>query len=230
MPGQKRRLSHDSPRQSTKRLATDSAVMSAFNDDDEDSLESILAQIKAHEESEALARKLQEEWDETSDTGNPGLSSSRPRSRRGPSSSTERSFSTNDHPDVIELSDGDSIHDEQTQVPEDDEAMARRLAKEWEIEDSARLNDNHQPPASTSMLSPRRTKRRAKRLVVQSRSGSASDPIAIDDKDDITVPNEKLPPVAQLEECRALFTGDKTCSSCSAKLPSPRGHVNKLIS
>ena len=107
--------------------------------------------------------------------------------------------------------------------------MARRLAKEWEIEDSARLDDNHQPPASTSMLSPRRTKRRAKRLVVQSRSGSASDPIAIDDGDDITIPNEKLPPVAQLEECRALFTGDKTCSSCSAKLPSPRGHVNKLI-
>ncbi|TBU46163.1 hypothetical protein BD309DRAFT_954744 [Dichomitus squalens] len=224
MPGQKRRLSHDSPPKRTKRLAT---APTALNDEDEDSLEAILALIKAHEESEALARKLQDEWNGGSidmDTSGPSSSCPRSSSSRDPNSSTERSPLSPDHADVIDASDGDSCHDERVPVPEDDESMARCLAREWEIEDSVRINDLPRPPP-TSASSVRRIKHKAKRVRVNSPEGSQCDLTTIDDKDDATITNEKLPAVAQLEQCRDFFTGEKTCSSCRSTLPSPRGHV-----
>ncbi len=107
------------------------------DDDDEDSIESILAQIQAQEESEALARKLQEEWNA------PGASVG--------STAPRRPHSTPD--DAIEISDGEG-------APEDDEAMARRLAKEWEAEDVVLIN----PSLSQSKTQPcatRSGKRRA---------------------------------------------------------------------
>ena len=62
MHTRKRRLSTDPASNRSPKKATTTPVVT---DEDEDSLEAILAQIKAHEESEALARKLQEEWNNT---------------------------------------------------------------------------------------------------------------------------------------------------------------------
>ncbi|RPD64686.1 hypothetical protein L226DRAFT_497961 [Lentinus tigrinus ALCF2SS1-7] len=101
----------DSPRKRTKKTAPDPLITV---EDEEDDLASILEQIKAQEESEALARHLQEEWN-----------ASGPSSSGAPSNS---GGATQDHTasvDFIEVSNGGD-------QPEDDEAFARRLAQQWE--------------------------------------------------------------------------------------------------
>lgn len=104
----------------SKRHATEAAVL----EDDEDDLADILAQIKQHEESEALARKLQEEWNGSISNGSGTSSHSR-------SSSSESSI----------LSDNES-----SKSQHDDEAFARRLAAQWAQEDGIAV----EPAASVS--------------------------------------------------------------------------------
>ncbi|KAH9932071.1 uncharacterized protein BXZ73DRAFT_46887 [Epithele typhae] len=174
-----------------KRRATDERD----EDKDEDSLESILAQIKAQEESEALALRLQNEWN---------ASASADASRRASSSRTVVRGGSSRHnnrvapPDAIELSDDDF---EEMQEPEDDEAMARRLAREWQLEDDAQVQLPVTPPPPASAAPEGKGK----------------------GKDDASCP-DLLPPMAKLEEHRDVFTGDKLCP-CGATLPSPRGQV-----
>ncbi|KAI0354631.1 hypothetical protein OH77DRAFT_1425701 [Trametes cingulata] len=122
MRGHKRRLSPESPRKGrrTKRptVAPAPIHISEF-DDGEDSLESILAQIKAQEESEALARQLHEEWNASGPSNASG----------GPSGSRACGSPAPDSDDVILISDDDD------EMQEDDEAVARRLAEERQVVD-----------------------------------------------------------------------------------------------
>ncbi|OSD00825.1 hypothetical protein PYCCODRAFT_1478855 [Trametes coccinea BRFM310] len=178
MRGQKRRLSvepENAPK--TKRPALASGPNA---DDGEDSLESILALIQAQEESEALARKLQQEWNP------PGPSNSSAPKDSGAS----RRAATPDS--VIEISDDEH--------QEDDETIARRLAKQWELEDTV---PGTVPAPPTNLPS---TKGKATSLLnTQS-----------------TTRGEL--PTSALEQFRYLFTRNKTCS-CDAEIPSPRGYV-----
>lgn len=167
-----------SPRKRSKQAATP-------EDDDEDSLESILAQIKAQEESEALAKQLHDEWNA------PGPSSS--RASKGRRAARVARGHNDAAVDVIEISDDDD-------KPEDDEAMAHRLAREWESDGIAVL----EPSASTSQSVPRATRTQN------------------------SITSSDVPYISKLEQHRDLFTGEKTCS-CGAKLASPRGHVRSLF-
>lgn len=92
---------------SAKRRAIEPVI------DYDDDLEAILAQIKQQEESEALARKLQEEWN-----NEPNLGERSGTHQGGPYSPI-------------------TVEDETTDVIlENDEALARRLAFEWDREDN----------------------------------------------------------------------------------------------
>ncbi|KAI1793068.1 hypothetical protein LXA43DRAFT_1127421 [Ganoderma leucocontextum] len=208
MSTRKRRLSSEPSPKTTKNLKLATAPVDD-HDDGDDSLESILARIKAHEESEALAHKLHQEWNSTSSNSvSPSPSSARAHSV-GPSGGTRTELPASAPEDVVIISDGDSVNEP---VPEDDEAMARRLAKEWEIEDSP-LPARHPMPSTSARHA---TKGKAKRSVHHSQSI---------DNDATPAADEHLPAVAKLEQCNDLFTGEKTCPSCGAALPSPRGHV-----
>ncbi|KAI0652529.1 hypothetical protein C8Q79DRAFT_938107 [Trametes meyenii] len=174
----KRSLSPDSPRKDPAKRPTLEPIVNP-DDDDEDSLESILAQIKAHEESEALARRLQQEWNA------PEPSSVQPK-RSAPGGSATRSRSTPD--DAIEI-----LDDEQ----EDDEAVARRLAAQWELEDAVSLNHSPQPAFSMSTFKGK-----------QKYSPEAA----------------TRSPASVLETYKALFSGERNCL-CGVPVSSPRGHV-----
>lgn len=100
-----------------KKQATDDIVLQK----DDDDLADILAQIKQHEESEALARKLQEEWNGESGSRATGSSSSR----------------SNSSPVLAEEGPVD--------LKEDDEAFARRLAAQWAEEDGVAPDDGPGP-------------------------------------------------------------------------------------
>ena len=180
MSARKRRLSTDSPPKRTKKHT----AIPVDDDEGAESLDSILARIKALEESEQLARRLQDEWEASV----PELPST-----RVPSGSTSRSYTTPENP--IEISDGE---DEQ----EDDEAMARRLTREWEMEDGMDMDVDAEVGRPPSYSSPSKGKGK-----------STSD-----------VKEPSVLPVSKLEEHRDLFVGEKTCQ-CGAELHSPRGHV-----
>ena len=219
MSSRKRRLSSDPSPASTKKPAT--APVVNVDDEEDDSLESILARIKAHEESEALAQRLHQEWNDPS--GNSNSVSPSPFSFRehsvGASCGTRTGFAASAPEDAIVISDGDS---DAELVPEDDEAMARRLAEQWEIEDSALYQSQPMLSTSTSHYG-NATKgkvAKAKHLAHLSQS--------IDDHDATPAAHENLPAVSKLEQCKDLFMGNKACSSCGAALPSPRGYVNSL--
>lgn len=186
MTTRKRRLTSESLSQPTKRHATATAVTQSLDDDDEDSIESILAQIKAQEESEALARKLQQEWNLAKSTSGPSTSRV---SAQAPRPST--SYDAGDN--VIEISDDED-------VPENDEEMARRLAREWGTDSEVQI---------------------------LSRLGGASS--ENDKGKSKSAPVSQLPPLAKIDECRDIFVGDKSCSSCGAKVASPRGHVRASL-
>ncbi|GBE77250.1 Baculoviral IAP repeat-containing protein [Sparassis crispa] len=112
MRTRKRRYSdHDTsePSSRTKRRTPQRSEVITISDDEEEPLESVLAKIKAQEESEALARKLQQDW---ADNAQPAPSA-------GTSSNADRGHDE----EVIDL------------TREDDEALAKRLAKEWEALD-----------------------------------------------------------------------------------------------
>ncbi|OSX67171.1 hypothetical protein POSPLADRAFT_1129859 [Postia placenta MAD-698-R-SB12] len=97
MPTRKRRLPMSAtPANGAKRSRTEVIDLS----DEEEPLEAILAQIQAQDESEVLARQLQDEW--------------------------------NNVPSASGSNDGKIEREAVTIDDEDDEALARRLAKEWE--------------------------------------------------------------------------------------------------
>jgi hypothetical protein len=108
MGGIKRRRTL-SPEASSKSSRFDAAFYDV--PDDEEDLASILEKIREQEESEALAKKLQQEFD-------------------GPQAAQ-----------VIDLTQGDDDTLANNEIGpstrEDDEAMAQRLAREWEVLDAA---------------------------------------------------------------------------------------------
>lgn len=150
-------------------------------DNDEDSLENILAQIKAQEDSEALARKLQDEWNAPVPCG-----------RWQPTAGGSGSHNSSGPSDIIVISDDDA---------EDDQAMARRLAKEWDLEDS--VLQSH-PLASSRRPSPPKDKAR--------HSSSDTSPAPL--------------PTSDLAQYRELFVGERSCS-CGFRMPTSRGLVSQ---
>ncbi|OBZ78821.1 Baculoviral IAP repeat-containing protein 6 [Grifola frondosa] len=112
MTGRKRRLSASDAPESAKRVVT---KVINLDEDEEESLESIIARIQAQEESEALARQLQEEWGGTAAPSTPDQSGS---------STARDGFNGRE---VIEISDDEQM---------DDESLARKLAREWEALDN----------------------------------------------------------------------------------------------
>ncbi|KAF4604796.1 hypothetical protein EYR40_003578 [Pleurotus pulmonarius] len=114
---------------STRRASKASIITPEDSDEDED-FQLILQQIKDQEESEALAKRLQEETASTSliiDNENADAGSS---------------MGIVDH----------ECHSEEL---EDDEAMARRLAAEWATQDSFVNNTNHSQIPDTRPTSAR---------------------------------------------------------------------------
>ncbi|KAJ3526987.1 hypothetical protein NM688_g8188 [Phlebia brevispora] len=156
---------HENP---PKRQAREVIVISD-DDEEEESLDHILMRIQQQEESEALARQLQGQFDD----------------RPGPSRATSSSS-----PHVIVPS-----------SDEDDEALARRLAREWAEEDAVAAIAA-QPLPDTSVCQP----------------STSSASVIVADHPRVT-PNERL------NEHFSLFTGNRPCTKCGAQIPSPRGYV-----
>lgn len=111
---------------------------------EEDDMEAILAQIKEQEDSEALARQLEAEWNDSDDM---------------PSTSTKNVKPNISNEDITIISDDGE---------EDDEAMARRLAREWEEQDlirnespepllEAQSSSQSHPPTSWNRPAPRKS-------------------------------------------------------------------------
>jgi hypothetical protein len=178
-----------SPSVSTQRAAKRGALAPAtrdepivISDDEDDSVEIVLARIKEQEQSEALAKQLQDEWRREVLTNNLNL----------PIASSSR---TQDD-DVIMIDSG----------TEDDEAMARRLAKEW---------------AQTGSSSPSRSQETSKKqpCITSKGNSKGKSPEKSSSVGQAHAPDEKL------RECRGAFTADRECSKCGSLVQSPNGHV-----
>lgn len=142
----------------------------------EEDLSSILARIKEQEDSEAFARQLESEWNNE------------------PSTSANGSEVVNRvERDVIVIADDDD-HEE------DDEEMARRLAQEWDEQDS-RFSPFH---FTSSVLN---TEKRRTSI------------------DSLSTPDMNIPPDMKLREHRPLFTQERICPKCNKMVVSPRGLV-----
>ncbi|KAL0951732.1 hypothetical protein HGRIS_008406 [Hohenbuehelia grisea] len=159
------------------KAATSTVIANDGNDDDGDDFANILAQIKAQEESEALAKQLQSEWDTA-----------------GPSSSVVNGATTG------------------MEVSEDDEAMARRLAAEWgESNQGSSADPIHLDAGAT--------------LKEKARISSDETPVERPEPARRLTLVDEVSPDERLAEFRELFTAERDCSKCSAKVPSPRGFV-----
>ncbi|KAF7307392.1 UBIQUITIN-CONJUGAT-2 domain-containing protein [Mycena indigotica] len=146
MPPKRRRSASPSKARKRARVPDEDVIVIS---DEEDDLEEILALIKQNEESEKLARQLNQ--------------------------STHHS----------------------TQECDDDEALARRLAAEWDALDQTQENPEPGP----------------------SKSGSASEPRS-------HIHNElDASPDIKLNEFRPFFTAARPCSKCGKMVAAPRGFV-----
>lgn len=147
------------------------------NDYEED-LDSILVRIKQQEESEALAQQLQSEWNDLPDTS------------ANASNSSGAAIMDVDR-DFIVISEDDASE------AEDDAAMARRLAREWEKE----YSQNNPTDADPSTSAPPRHFK-------------------------LVDLNLETPPDARLLEHRELFVQTRNCPKCNMQIKSPRGLVS----
>lgn len=211
----KRRLSlSQEPDRAPKKQATEEAVLQ----DDEDDLAEILAQIKQHEESEALARKLQEEWNQAAHVD-------------------YNDHASDDGPSMyMDSSEGEDYDEDMHDDLEDDEALARRLTEEWAAEDNAALQQsaaagplalgkyasvnsrstNPDEAADEERESASATHKEVKMGKSSAVSTQAAQPVATDDSDSAS---------AKLMQYRDFFVGSRNCSVCEHELLSPRGYV-----
>jgi len=97
-------------------------------------------------------------------------------------------------------------------IDEDDEALAKRLAREWADEDEEMEISAIQPTPSSSY--------------------TASIPLQPSFEIDRPrkVPDHAKSPDKSLSAFRHLFTATRACSKCGKDVPSPRGHVRQMIS
>ena len=174
--------------------------------DDDDEFAAVLASIRDAEASEALARQLQEEWDAGQSTSSNGNGAG-----HGPGPSSSKNGLTN----------GNGSH-----AVESDEALARRLAKEWgsedvdvellgegfEHDDDARMNGrSSKRSASTAGLSTNKLTngKREKRETYENGTLDSSRTPSSSEEDD-------------LAQYRDLFTTVAECSKCKQTLKVPR--------
>jgi baculoviral IAP repeat-containing protein 6 len=146
----------------------------------EEDLDSILIRIKEQDDSEALALQLEAEWNSTANVPRVGNSNEM---------------------DVIVIPDDDE---------ENDEEMARRLAQEWDEQDSRNVNVPSQPISSSSSRSD-------SPLPVKRRPSSSSFKLS--------PPGPDTPPDEKLLEYQDLFTQERSCPKCNKTVESPRGQV-----
>ncbi|KAH9948225.1 hypothetical protein B0H21DRAFT_258517 [Amylocystis lapponica] len=163
MTGRKRRMPTSDRASSTRAKRQHMETVVVDDGEDEESLESVLARIKAQEESEVLAQHLQAEW------GSQGVAGASAAS----SSSGQTGAET-----------------------EDDEAMARRLAAEWDA-----LDANPEAPSASGLST-----------VASSSNVKGKAPEADTTLDEI------------LRRHEDLFIGSRKCQ-CGNTVSSPRGHV-----
>ena len=167
----------------------------AVPDDEEESLEDILARIKQQEDSERLAKQLHEQW-------NGSVTNESSSHAHRPGTSSQAAI-------VID----DSF--------ESDEALAHRLAAEW---DQGADADNDVVFVGSSAPLP------AARVIAAESSVSkvnkdkgktrASQPIPP------SQPAQEQPPVDEtLAIHRELFTKSRNCTKCGKSIQSPRGLV-----
>src|SRR6202034_4551894 len=93
-----------------------------------------------------------------------------------------------------------------------DEAMARRLALEWQLEDQT-INNASTSSNSVYNLSV---------SLPSSASGEQSFSTCL-------FPDDDDPPDVKLLQFRDFFTGTRTCTKCKKPVESPRGEVSPLF-
>ncbi|TCD71146.1 hypothetical protein EIP91_012094 [Steccherinum ochraceum] len=180
--------SSPSPEPSPKRTRQDSTSTDSHNViellDDDEPLDSIMARIQEQERSEALARQLNEELN---GAGTPGPAQ--------PSGST------------LQHQDEDVI----ARNGEDDEALARRLAAEWDQEGQADVMDVDEPSSSASG-----SKGKSRELPRLTGPDHSSPHIA----NGLHSSTEEV-----LLQHRGVFTASRKCSKCGKDVDTPRGFV-----
>lgn len=137
-------------------------VIEPINVDDDD-LEAILIQIKQQEESEALARRLQEEWNNDL---KPSQSSH--DHRGGPHSPI-------------------TIEDEESNIIVDDETLARRLADEWAREDNTVAENPIPGPSSLRQTEDHAQSRTSSKEKVKAPPPDATPDVVLEDYRDFFV-------------------------------------------
>ena len=100
-------------------------------------------------------------------------------------------------------------------IDEDDEALAKRLAREWADEDEEIEISSIQPAAIGGM---------------PSSSYSIPSQLLLEINKPRKAPDHAKSPDKSLIAFRHLFTATRACSKCGEDVPSPRGHVRQMIS
>ncbi|KAJ7654720.1 hypothetical protein B0H17DRAFT_1099703 [Mycena rosella] len=166
-------------------------------DSDEDDLETILARIKESEESEKLARKLQNEWasssgPEVDDAGSPGvdISDDAALARR---LAAEWENEPVEEPETVDVDAWEPAAASGSMIGVKTGRSESRI-----VENSVTVDVDTWEP-STSGTKPGRSR-------------------ILSDADDV-------PPDQQLAEFRSFFIAERSCSKCGKAVKSPRGFV-----
>lgn len=165
------------------------------DDEAEEDLDTILARIQEQESSEALGRQLEAEWNGTSSASTSGSSAYQSGSSKIAAAGDEEVIVIDDREVIIVDDDSDN---------EDDEAMARRLAREWDEQEelpSLSVTSSSSRPEISSIRE------------VPPLQGTRADY------------REDIPPNEKLLEFRPMFVSERSCPKCNAKVKSPRGYV-----
>jgi hypothetical protein len=159
-----------------RKLSPDPEPGVAIVDEDND-LEAILAQIKEQEESERLAKRVQDQWN-------------------------------NSPADVVD------------ETTDSDEALARRLAKEW----ASQVDADGDPIAGPSHL-PDNGKGSDGFVGISTPAGPSRQQSRA-----FSSSLEEDTPDTKLSGFRDFFTAKKKCTNCGKLVKSPRGHVRGIMS
>lgn len=216
MPAKRRSSPLDREDKSPKRRET---VPVNVNDDDD--LEEILAQIKQQEESEALARKLHEEWNNPVNAGGSGNHGGHyaplaVEHEYDYHSEEEDDFGFAMDMDIdmdMNVDDEDDEDDDDhgdSDSSEGDEALARRLAAEWAKEDGT--------PAKKSVP--------GLLASLPETSHGQSRPVS---KSKGKLPRSPDTPDSKLEVYHEFFVGSRNCTECGHEILSPRGYVCNIV-
>lgn len=203
MAGRKRKPAADenAPKKPPKRSRkSHKAGVVVINSEDEEDFDAILARIKEQEESEQLARKLQEEWNGTSSAG--------------PSAVVNRS-TENDEAMARELA---------QQWEDGDYQPSSSKILQTQGSDNSVVGE----PTTTQQFQGFKANLATHELDIESLkpSGEVESKIQLPKSSSYSIPMEDDPPDQKLAEFRSLFTRTRECTKCHKDVKSPRGHVS----